>query len=157
MYNVKKKKEEKINFMEAKAIVTDEYFDPIQIQQHLKNVEYIIMAAPAPSHFKDTPIHFSIFLNTQDKFPKDVKDAILDKFMEENGINNPIEVMSQLMPVGFSMSSQDTPMPLLLVRPEDQRSIPYAVMHVIDFLADSDQFIEAKTHGLTGWSYSYDE
>jgi len=139
----------------AQAIITDKYFTINEITQHLENVEYIIMAAPAPSHFKDTPIQFTIFLNTQDKFPQDVKDAILEKFLEENGITNPIEVMSQLMPVGFSMSQQDTPMPLLLVKPEDQKSIPYSVMHVIDFLADSENFFEAKQEKLTGWSYSY--
>ncbi len=141
--------------MVAKPINTDKYFSVDEIQKHLQNVEYIIMAAAAPEHFKDTPIHFSIFLNTQDKLPQDVKDAILDKFLDENKITNPIEVMSQIMPVGFSMSAQDTPMPLLLVKPEDQRSIPYAVMHVMDFLADSDNFFEAKNEKLTGWSYSY--
>ncbi|QOY54144.1 hypothetical protein HUE87_09670 [Candidatus Sulfurimonas marisnigri] len=141
--------------MEAKAIKTDKYFNPSEISKHLENVEYIIMAAPAPSSFKNTPIQFTIFLNTDEKLPQDVKDAILDKFLDENSIKSPIEVMSQLMPVGFSMSSQDTPMPLLLVSPEDQRSIPYSVMHVMDFLADSDNFYEAKTHKLTGWTYSY--
>jgi len=141
--------------MEAKAIVTDKYFDPVEIQKHLENVEYIIMAAPAPEQFKDTPIHFTIFLNTEDKLPQDVKNAILDKFMDENKMKNAKEVMSQTMPVGFSMSAQDTPMPLLLVKQEDQMSIPYAVMHVIDFLADSENFYEAKTHKLTGWTYSY--
>ena len=141
--------------MVANAIVTDTYLEPAEITEHLKNVEYIILADPAPSHFKDTPIHFTIFLNTQDKFPQDVKDAILKKFLEENAITNPIEVMSQLMPVGFGKSQQDTLMPLLLVKPEDQKSIPYAVMHVIDFLANSDNFFEAKDEKLTGWSYSY--
>jgi len=141
----------------AQAINTDTYLEPDEIQKHLENVEYIIMATPAPSHFKETPIHFTIFLNTQDEFPQDVKDAILDKFCDENHINNPTEVMSQLMPVGFGKSVQDTPMPMLLVKPEDQRSIPYAVMHVIDFLADSDKFFEAKNEGLTGWSYSYND
>jgi hypothetical protein len=141
--------------MEAKPIVTDKYFNRDEIKKHLQNVEYIIMAAPAPEHFKDTPIHFTIFLNTEDKLPQDVKDAILDKFMEENKMSNAKEVMSQTMPVGFSMSAQDTPMPLLLVKQEDQMSIPYSVMHVIDFLADSENFYEAKTHNLTGWTYSY--
>ncbi len=143
--------------MVAKPINTDKYFTNDEIQKHLQNVEYIIMAAAAPEHFKDTPIHFSIFLNTQDKLPQDVKDAILDKFLDDNDIINPKEVMSQIMPVGFSMSAQDTPMPLLLVKPEDQKSIPYAVMHVMDFLADSDNFFEAKQEKLTGWSYSYIE
>jgi len=141
--------------MEAKAIVTDKYFNMGEINKHLENVEYIIMAAPAPETFLDTPIHFTIFLNTAEKFPQDVKDAILDKFMDDNAINNPKEVLSQVMPVGFAMSQQDTPMPLLLVKKEDQMSIPYALMHVIDFVADSENFYEAKTHKLTGWTYSY--
>ena len=141
--------------MEAKAINTDKYFDPIEISQHLENVEYIIMAAAAPTHFKDTPIHFTIFLNTSDNLPKDVQEAVLDKFLEDNKIGTPVELMSQIMPVGFSMSAQDTPMPLLLVKPEDQRSIPYAPMFVMDFLADSSNFFEAKEHKLTGWTYSY--
>ena len=141
--------------MIAKPIRTDKYFNTQEIQKHLENVDYIIMATPAPTHFTDTPIQFTIFLNADEKFPQDIKDSILDKFLQENSITNPIEVMSQLMPVGFSMSSQDTPMPLLLVKPEDQRTIPYAVMHVIDFLGDSENFFEAKNEKLTGWSYSY--
>ena len=141
--------------MEAKPIVTDKYFNIDEITNHLKNVEYIIMAAPAPEKFTETPIHFTIFLNTQDRLPEDVKSAILDKFMHENAIRNPQSIMSQTMPVGFSMSAQETPMPLFLVKQEDQMSIPYASMHVIDFLADSDNFYEAKTHKLTGWTYSY--
>ena len=141
--------------MVAQGIVTDTYLEPLEIVEHIKNVEYIIMATPAPSHFKDTPIQFTIFLNTQDVFPQDIKDAVLDKFLDENNIVNPAEVMSQLMPVGFGKSTQETPMPILLVKPEDQKSIPYAVMHVIDFLADSENFFEAKNEGLTGWSYSY--
>jgi len=139
----------------AQPIQTDTYFGVDEIQKHLQNVEYIIMAAPAPSKFTDTPIHFSIFLNTQDEFAQEIKDAILDKFLSDYEIKNPSNVMSQLMPVGFSMSKQDTPMPLLLIKQEDQRSIPYSVMHVIDFLADSDKFNEAKIEKLTGWSYSY--
>jgi hypothetical protein len=143
--------------MIAKAIITNKYFDIQEIKKHLKNVEYIIMAAPAPQHFKDTPIQFSIFLNTQEKFNDDIKEVVLDKFLEEQKIQNPIEIMSQLMPVGFSMSSQDTPMPLLLIKPEDQKTIPYAIMHVIDFLADSDNFSQVKDNSLTGWSYSYNQ
>jgi hypothetical protein len=141
--------------MQANAIKTDKYFEPIEISKHLENVEYILMAAPAPTHFKDTPIHFTIFLNTSEELPQDVQAAILDKFLDENKIEKPAELMSKLMPVGFSQSLQDTPMPLLLVKPEDQRSIPYAVMHVMDFLADSDNYNEAKIESLTGWSYSY--
>jgi hypothetical protein len=141
--------------VEAKAIVTDTYLDSTDIDKHLENVEYIIMAADAPKHFKDTPIHFTIFLNMSDNIPKDVQEAILNKFLDDNGISKPAELMSQIMPVGFGISTQDTPMPLLLVKPEDQKTIPYAVMFVMDFLADSENFNEAKYDALTGWSYSY--
>lgn len=141
--------------MEAKAIVTDTYLNSLEIKKHLENVEYIIMASDAPKHFVDTPIHFTIFLNTKDKFSKDIQEAILDKFLDEQGISKPIELMSQLMPVGFGKSLQETPMPLLLVKPEDQRTIPHDVMFVMDFLADSQNFDEAKNSALTGWSYSY--
>ena len=143
--------------MQAQSIKTEKYLSQEEIQKHLKNVEYIIMAAPAPEHFKDTPIHFTIFLNTAEQIPKDIQEAILEKFREEHGIKEPAELMSQLMPVGFAISNaQDTPMPMLLVKPQDQRSIPNVPMHVMDFLADSDNFDEAKKDSLTGWSYSYE-
>jgi hypothetical protein len=143
--------------MQAKSIKTEKYLSPEEIEKHLQNVEYIIMAAPAPEHFKDTPIHFTIFLNTAQQIPQDIQEAILEKFREEHGIKEPAELMSQLMPVGFAISNaQDTPMPMLLVKPEDQRSIPNVPMHVMDFLADSENFDEAKKDSLTGWSYSYE-
>jgi hypothetical protein len=142
--------------MKAKAIKTDTYLDPIEIKKHLEKVEYIIMAAPAPDVFKETPIQFSIFLNTSDNLPQEIQNAVLEKFLSENKIDKPAELMSQLMPVGFALSSsQDTPMPLLLVDQKDQKSIPYNVMFVMDFLADSDAFSEAKEKSLTGWTYAY--
>jgi len=143
--------------MEAKAIKTERYLSPDDIKKHLQNVEYIIMAAPAPEYFTETPIHFTIFLNTAEELPAEIQSAILDKFRQENSIGEPAELMSQLMPVGFAISSaQETPMPMLLVKPEDQKSIPSTVMHVMDFLADSDAFNEAKKKSLTGWSYAYE-
>ena len=57
------------------------------------------------------------------------------------------------MPVGFANTTHDTPMPMLLVKAADQNSIPYIALHVIDFLADSDEFEEVKKNSLTGWSY----
>lgn len=142
--------------MNVQAIKTDKYLDSLEIIKHLENVEYILMAAPAPDHFKETPIHFTIFLNTSDVLPEEVQEAVLAKFLQEQSIGEPSELMSQLMPVGFAISNaQDTPMPMLLVKPEDQQRIPYSVMHVLDFLADSNEFSQAKEFSLTGWSYSY--
>jgi len=143
--------------MVAKAIVTDTYLEADEIKEHLKNVEYIILATPAPSKFEDTPIQFTIFLNTPDELPSGIKEQVFEKFLQENKIFNPKEVMSQVMPVGFGKSQQETPMPLLLIKPEDQKSIPNTPMHVIDFLADAEGFNEVKNDKLTGWSYAYDE
>ena len=142
--------------MNAKAIKTKHYLNKDEIKEHLQNVEYIMMATPAPEHFKDTPIHFTIFLNTDENMPQDIQDAVLDKFLDDNQIEKPSELMSQLMPVGFGVSDQETPMPMLLVKPEDQKSIPYAIMFIMDFLGDSDNFSQAKDKHLTGWSYSYE-
>ncbi len=140
----------------AQAIKTLQYLSPEEIEKLLKNVEYIIMAAPAPDHFEDTPIHFTIFLNTPEELPEDIKEAVLQKFLKENNIRNPKHVMSQLAPVGFATTKQDSPMPMLLVQPQDIYSIPHKYLHVIDFLGDSDEFEEVKRDSLSGWSYVYE-
>lgn len=149
-------KNEKGLFMEAKAIKADKYLDTFEITSHLENVEYIIMATPAPEKYKATPLHFTIFLNTPEALPKEVRGAVLEKFCKDYKITNPAEVLSELMPVGFAISNdQDTPMPMLLMKQQERSSIPHVPMHVIDFLADSNEFQEAKVKNLTGWSYSY--
>ncbi|MFA6137638.1 MAG: hypothetical protein WC667_06080 [Sulfurimonas sp.] len=141
--------------MNNQTIKTDRYLETSDIEKHLESVEYIIMAAPAPEHFSDTPIHFTIFLNTDESLPKEIQKAVLDKFLKENGISTPKELMSQIMAVGFAQSSQETLMPMLLIKPQDISSIAHTAMFVMDFLADSDNFSEAKEKSLTGWSYSY--
>ena len=142
--------------MEAKAIQTDRYMNEEEIKKHLENVEYIVLAAPAPPVFKETPIQFTIFLNTSENSPPEIQKEVLQKFLTENSIGQPEKLMSKIMPVGFGISTaQDTPMPLLLIDPKDQRSIPYIPIFVMDFLADSDAYSEVKEVALTGWSYSY--
>lgn len=140
--------------MPPEAIKTLRYLSTNEITEYLEGVEYIIMASPSPDQFKETPIHFTIFLNTSDKLPKEIQKAVFKKFLDENGIKNPAEVMSEIMPVGFSLGNYETHMPMLLVKPEDISTIPYVSMFVMDFLADSDNFSEAKEKSLTGWSYS---
>ncbi|OHE04532.1 hypothetical protein [Sulfurimonas sp. RIFOXYB12_FULL_35_9] len=142
--------------MNAAAIKTLRYLSVGEIKEHLNGVEYIIMAAPAPDNFKETPIHFTLFLNTSDDLPREIQKAIFDKFLQEEGIKNAIEVMSQIMPVGFSQGLQETYMPMLLVKEEDMKNVPNMPMLVMDFLADSDNFSEAKEKSLTGWSYIYE-
>ena len=63
----------------AQSIATEKYLDIIEIQAHLKNVEYIIMAAPSPEKFLKNPIHFTIFLNTSDDIPRDIQEQIFNK------------------------------------------------------------------------------
>ena len=139
------------------AIKTLHYLSQEEIDKLLENVEYIMMAAPSPDHFADTPIHFTIFLNTHEELPEEIKDAVLEKFLKENGIRNPKHVMSKLAPVGFATTKQSSPMPMLLIQPQDVYSIPHTYLHVIDFLGESDEFEEVKRDSLTGWSYVYEE
>ena len=51
----------KNNQVNAAAIKTLRYLSVDEIKEHLGGVEYIIMAAPAPDNFKDTPIHLLYF------------------------------------------------------------------------------------------------
>ncbi len=142
--------------MEAKAIQTLSYLEHDEIQRHLERVSYIIMATPAPEQFKETPIHFTLFLNTKNNLPLEIQEAVFGKFLEEHSITNPKEVMSQMMPVGFGKGTHETHMPLLIVKQEDMQNIPHTPMFVMDFLADSENFSEAKINSLTGWSYVYE-
>jgi len=65
---------------QTKPIKTTKYLNPTEIMQQLTKVEYILMAAPAPENFQDTPIHFTIFLNTQTELPENIKKVVLQKF-----------------------------------------------------------------------------
>jgi len=139
------------------AIKTLHYLSLGEIEKLLQNVEYIILVTPSPENFqKEAPIHFTIFLNTQQELPQDIKEAVLEKFLNENGIQNPLHVMSELAPVGFATTKQETPMPMLLIQRQDIYSIPHTFLHVIDFLANSEEYDEVKKQSLTGWSYVYE-
>lgn len=144
------------NAPDFEALQTKRYLTVDEIEEHLKGVEFIIMAAPAPDQFETTPIHITIFLNTQEQLPPDIKAAVFDKFCDDYKITQTAETISQLLPVGFAATAQETPMPLLLIKAEDVHSVPHTTMHVIDFLGDSSEFEEAKRDNLTGWSYSYE-
>jgi len=138
---------------EHQAIKTNQYLEVSEIEAILEGVEYIIMAAPSPDHFKNTPVHVTIFLNTQEHFSQDIKEMIFDKFCQDYKITASAEVMSQLMPVGFATTSLGSAMPMLLVKIQDQNAIPHIPLHVIDFLAASDQFEEVVEKSLSGWTY----
>jgi hypothetical protein len=126
-----------------------------EIIEHLKDVEYIIMAAPNPAEHSKFPIHFTIFLNTSDTLPQDIQAAVLDKFCDQYSITKVDQLLSELAQVGFAKTSEETLMPMHLFKPEDQKKIPGVTMHVMDFLGDSTGFNEVKKEDQTGWSYSY--
>jgi len=138
---------------EHQAIKTNQYLEIPEIETILEGVEYIIMAAPSPDHFSATPVHVTIFLNTQEHFSQEIKEMIFDKFCQDYKITASAEVMSQLMPVGFATTSLGSAMPMLLVKTQDQNAIPHVPLHVIDFLAASDQFEEVVEKSLSGWTY----
>ena len=137
-----------------KALQAESYLNPTEIEAHLDGVEYIIMAAPTTRDNPNTPIHFTIFLNTKDALPADVQHAILDKFADQYKITNIYDVFSQLDAVAFAETNLDSVMPMHLFKDETKKELDHTMMHIIDFEGNSEDFGEAKA-GSTGWSYSY--
>jgi len=139
---------------EAKPLKIHTYLSKNEIQDHLQNVEYIIMAAPSLLTAPKLPLHFSIFLNTTDKIPEEIKEKLLEKFCQEYSITATSHVLSSLERIAFAQTPQDTPMPRHIIDDAEANTIPWTLMHIIDFLGESEEFQEAKD-GLSGWSYSY--
>jgi len=138
----------------AEAIKANKYMTKEDIDAHLEGVEYIIMAAPNPDNHPQSPIHFSIFLNTSDVIPQEIQHQIIQKFADQYKITNIANMFSQLDDVAFALTNIDTPMPMHLFKEDDKNNFDSVKLHIIDFLADSEGFNEPK-QGQTGWSYSY--
>jgi hypothetical protein len=138
---------------EMQALKVNSYLSTGEIKTLLENVEYILMASPSlvPN---DHPIHFTIILNTADVIPEEIKPLILEKFCRELDITATSHVLSNRERVAFALTSQETPMPKHIIDDAEANAIPWALLHIIDFLGDSEGFKEAKD-GLSGWSYSY--
>ncbi len=139
---------------EAKPLNIHTYLSKNEIEKHLENVEYIIMAAPSMMAAPELPLHFSIFLNTSDSIPEEIKEQLLAKFCQEYAITKTSHVLSNLERIAFARTSQETPMPRHIIDPAEANTIPWTLLHIIDFLGESEGFKEAKD-GLSGWSYSY--
>jgi hypothetical protein len=131
------------------------YLEKDEIKTHLDGVEYIIMATPHGDTLSESPIHFSIFLNTDEILPQEIQEAVLEKFCQQYSIFRKESVMSELAAVAFAQTDEETMMPMHLFKPEDQKNIPHTTLHIIDFIGDSTEFKEVKEDGHTGWSYSY--
>lgn len=138
---------------EMQPLKLNSYLSSGEIAKLLEKVEYIIMASPSMM-VDELPIHFTIILNTADVIPEEVKPLILEKFCRELGISATSHVLSNRERIAFALTSQETPMPKHIIDDAEANSIPWTLLHIIDFLGDSDGFKEAKD-GLSGWSYSY--
>lgn len=139
---------------EAKPLNVNSYLSQSEIQKHLENVDYIIMAAPSMMAAPELPLHFTLFLNTSDVLPEAIKPQLLEKFCRDHGITQTSHILSNLERVAFAMTSQETPMPRHILDDAEANAIPWTLLHIIDFLGESEGFKEAKD-GLSGWSYSY--
>jgi hypothetical protein len=100
------------------------------------------------------PLHFTVILNTSDAIPQNIKEQLLEKFCAELGITQTSDILNNRERIAFALTTQDTPMPHHIVDDVQAATIPWKLLHIIDFLGESDAFQEAKD-GLSGWSYSY--
>ncbi|WP_295054999.1 hypothetical protein [Sulfuricurvum sp.] len=138
---------------EMQPLKVNSYLSAGEIKTLLENVEYVLMASPSMMT-DEHPIHFSIILNTSDVIPEEVKPLILEKFCRELGITATSHILSNRERIAFALTTQETPMPRHIVDDAEANTIPWTLLHIIDFLGDSQGFKEAKD-GLSGWSYSY--
>jgi hypothetical protein len=139
---------------EAKPLHTKSYLAQGEIALLLDNVDYIIMAAPSLLNAPKLPLHFTIILNTSEAIPQAIKEQLLEKFCAELGITQTSDVLSNRERIAFALTTQETPMPHHIIDDAQANTIPWKLLHIIDFLGESDEFQEAKD-GLSGWSYSY--
>lgn len=139
---------------EIKPLTISTYLSPSEIHAHLEGVEYIVMAAPSMLVSSELPIHFTIFLNTSEPIPEEIRPMVLEKFCQMYHITTTDHVLSNVERVAFAITSQETPMPRHIVDEAEAKTIPWTLMHIIDFLGDSEGFKEVRD-GLSGWSYSY--
>ncbi len=138
---------------EMQPLKVNSYLSTGEIKALLEKVEYILMASPSLMP-EEHPIHFTVILNTSDVIPEDIKPLILEKFCRELDISATSHVLSNLERIAFALTSQETPMPKHIIDDAEANTIPWTLLHIIDFLGDSEGFKEAKD-GLSGWSYSY--
>lgn len=138
---------------EMQALKINSYLSAGEISTLLENIDYILMASPSMM-VDEYPIHFSIILNTAEMIPEEVKPLILEKFCRELGITATSHVLSNRERIAFALTTQETPMPKHIIDDAEANTIPWTLLHIIDFLGDSEGFKEAKD-GLSGWSYSY--
>jgi len=145
--------------MDNKDILfTRKWLNCKEIDENLKGVEYIVMAGPTLGQDASTPIHFSIFLNTQETLPDEVIEQVFNKFASEYKIVKIRDMINGLLPVAFSLNDRDTAMPMFLMGDSAKSAeLEYTHMYLFDFEGNAEGFLECKTESKTGWTYSYSQ
>ncbi len=139
---------------EIKPLSVNTYLSHNEIQALLENVDFIVMASPSLQSAPDPSLHFTFILNTAEAIPDPIKAQLLEKFCFDYNITDMKHVLNNRERIAFAMTSQNTPMPRHLIDDAEANTIPWTLLHIIDFLGESEDFQEAKD-GLSGWSYSY--
>ena len=140
---------------EKDLLKTEKWLSKEEIDQNLENVEYIVMAAPSMEQDNTTPIHFTIYLNTQDVLPEEIAEQVFNKFAREYKITKISNMFNGLGKVAFSLNDRDTAMPVFIMDQQFEEELDSTDMHLFDFEGNAKGFNECKTQGKTGWTYSY--
>ena len=135
---------------------TQKWLSVEEINDNLKGVEFILMAAPTMDNDASTPIHFTLYLNTQELLPDEIVSKVFDKFCDDYKITKVRDMINGLLPVAFALNDRDTAMPLLFLGGrENESEHEYIHLYVFDFEGNAKEFKEGKTESKTGWTYSY--
>ncbi len=137
----------------ANAINVKKFLSTQEIESELSGVEYIILVSPSVRENPLHPVHFTLFLNTQENLPQHIADAIVEKFAREHSITNIVDLINLLDLVALAKTDEHRPMPMHIYKKDEADDIPHRVMYIIDFEADSANFSEVKKNSLTGWTY----
>ncbi len=139
------------------VLFTRKWLTRKEIETNLDGVEYIVMAGPTLDQDPSTPIHFTIYLNTQENLPDEIIEQVFNKFAREYEITKVRDMVSGLYPVAFALNDRDTAMPMFLMGDNaTSGEVEYMQMYLFDFEGNAKGFKECKTESKTGWTYSYD-
>ncbi|KIM11058.1 MAG: hypothetical protein KU37_08105 [Sulfuricurvum sp. PC08-66] len=144
-----------LGFAPEKILKTYKWYTQAEIEMFLEGVSHIIMVEPDLRDNKSKRLHFTLFLNTREALPPVVIEPVTEKFFDELGLYDVIEMSHFMAEVAFAQTSQETPMPHLLDEAatasyDGAQSVP---CFVLDFYALAREGYEEIAEGLSGWSY----
>jgi hypothetical protein len=141
---------------EKDILKTQKWLSVDEINDNLKGVEFILMAAPTMDNDASTPVHFTLYLNTHEVLPDEIVSPVFDKFCKDYKITKVRDMINGLLPVAFALNDRDTAMPLLFLDGrENESELEYTHLYVFDFEGNAEGFKECKSESKTGWTYAY--